>query len=130
MKISRFKTGDSGTFGRWYDDDNTILCFTVERPYIGDHPCINKGTYSFHSYNSPTKGDVWLRDDAAANDGRVAVEIHAANWARQLLGCIAVGEEVKIIDGTEGVTNSKATLAMLKKKLPDEFYLTIEEDFE
>lgn len=114
-----------GTFGGISAENGEHICVTVERPITGDHPCIAPGTYTFNAFQSPTKGDVWLRDDAAANDGRSMIEIHAANWAQQLLGCIAVGESVQDIEGVQGVTNSKATLAMLKQKLPDSFQLVI-----
>lgn len=129
MKIIRFQTDVNGTFGKWLDGDGEQLCFTIERPYTGDHPCIASGTYTFNDYSSPTKGDVWLRDDAAANDGRSMIEIHVANMASQLLGCIAPGLSIGAIDGVPAVLSSHAAFAMLKSKLPSSFELTFEEAF-
>ena len=126
MKILRQPSTDEGTFGEWVNDDGSHLCYTVERQETGDHPRIADGTYTFNSFQSPTKGNVWLRDDEAANDGRSMIEIHAANWATQLLGCVAVGDDIESIEGVRGVTNSKNTLAKLKQELPDSFQLTFQ----
>jgi len=54
------------------------------------------------------------------------IEIHAANFAKQLLGCIAVGSSIGEIDGTPAVLNSQHTLLKLHTILPDHFTLTIE----
>lgn len=128
--LRRYKTGDDGTFGRLYDEQGAQLCVTVERSKKGAYPCIAPGVYEFYQYNSPTKGDVWLRDDEAAEDGRHMIEIHAANWARELKGCIAPGHTVALIEGELGVTSSKATMRMLKGLLPASFELEIVEAFE
>jgi len=53
--------------------------------------------------------------------------IHNANYSRQLLGCIGVGEKHLDIDkdGLIDVTNSKATLKKMYDALPDTFILKI-----
>ena len=53
--------------------------------------------------------------------------IHAANYSRQLLGCIAVGLSHADIDkdGLEDVTSSNATLKKMNEILPDSFMLQI-----
>lgn len=123
--LDRMKTGDFGTFGILTDDDGLIdkQVFTIERSMIGDHPCINPGVYTFNQFDSPTKGDVWLREDCG--DGRTMIEIHPANMASQLLGCIAPGDRISEIDGVPAVLNSKNTFHMLKQVLPKSFQLTI-----
>lgn len=47
--------------------------------------------------------------------GRTFIQIHSANYIKQLLGCIAVGDSVRFLDsdGIPDVTNSKATLRKL-----------------
>lgn len=127
MKILRQPSTDNGTFGEWFDDNNSHLCFTIERPVTGAHPRINNGTYTFNAFTSPTKGDVWLRDDAAANDGRTMIEIHIANKSSELLGCVAPGMSIGTIDGIPAVLSSHAAFAMLKSTLPDSFELTFED---
>lgn len=126
MKIIRKASAEYGTFGQWLDDSSKFLCYTLERPATGDHPCILAGTYTFSQFNSPHNGDVWLRDDKAANDGRSMIEIHPADLASQLLGCIAPGSVIGQLDGIPAVLNSQNTMKMLKASLPEKFILTIE----
>lgn len=125
ITLNRTKTGNTGTFGEILDDSGTHLCYTIERPYTRDHPCINLGTYTFNKYNSPTKGWVWLRDDVAANDGRSEIELHIAQVYTQLLGCIGCGDSLGMLDGLPAVMHSRATFAMLQSTLPNSFTLTI-----
>lgn len=127
--ITRNKTSQNGTFGTWTDEDGSRLAFTVERPKSGVHPCIAPGIYTFNAFISPTKGDVWLRDDDAAHDGRSMIEIHPANLSSQLLGCIAPGDAIGEVGGIPAVLNSKVTFKMLKSELPKSFQLHIVEEF-
>ena len=56
---------------------------------------------------------------------RSGIKIHRANYARQLQGCIAVGEHKMDIDadGDYDITHSQRTLDKLLNELPDEFML-------
>ena len=58
---------------------------------------------------------------------RKYILIHNANYSRQLLGCVAVGEKHIDIDGDglKDVTSSKATLKQLLELLPEQFILKI-----
>ena len=58
---------------------------------------------------------------------RKYILIHNANYSRQLLGCIAVGQKHLDIDGDglTDVTSSKATLKELLELLPEQFILKI-----
>ncbi len=120
--IQRQPSTPEGTFGQWFGDGEQ-LCVTVERPDTGDHPCVAPGNYHFKQFNSPSKGDVWLMTNPP--EGRSMIEVHPANLASELLGCIAPGDTYGMIDGVRAVMNSKNTFSMLKSKLPDEFDLTI-----
>lgn len=122
------RQSDSGqeTFGILQDSNRTTLCCTIERPWLDNQPdisCIPLGTYQFYRFLSPKNGDVWRSYDVP---DRNAIEMHAANFASELEGCIAVGNAMGEIDGIPAVKNSIATLAMLRTKLPDRFNLTIE----
>lgn len=125
--LQRQSDDGNQTFGQLLDkDQSTELCYTIELPWkdnLPDVSCIPPGRYLFYNYLSPSKGKVWRTDSLAP--ARVAIEIHAANWARQLLGCIAVGKTVDVINGTPGVTSSQNTLKMLQSILPEQFYLEI-----
>lgn len=72
---------------------------TVELPWDNNAPdksCVPEGTYDLVPYNSPTHGPTWYLLNSALGVGgagasRSYCELHAANFARQLLGCIAAG---------------------------------------
>jgi len=119
--LTRYKTDNNGTFGR-LSMNCQFLCFTVERPITGDHPCIPVGVYDVEPYQSPSHGDVWLLKDVP---DRSMIEIHVANRASELLGCIAPGTTLGEIGGIPAVLGSKKAFDMLKDTLPSEFPLTI-----
>jgi len=122
---------------------------TMERPWIpnpngpGGHPqtsCIPIGDYTLTPRYSPAKGHHWLLSNpylgiyASPADipegqpwGRSLVLIHSANWAYQLLGCIAPGQSrTRDTQGQWMVTNSVASMISLRKLLTDaELILTI-----
>ena len=127
MTYTLQRMSDSGkeTFGTFLDEDGQHLCVTIERPWddnLPDVSCIPPGTYEFYRFQSPHNGDVW-RTEGVPN--RTAIEIHAANFAHQLEGCIAVGNSIGEIGGIPAILNSKQTLSMLHSVLPDNFSLTI-----
>lgn len=57
--------------------------------------------------------------------GRSEIEIHAANTADELLGCIAVGQYFGMFGDRAGVANSQWTLNHLRDIIPGEFELRI-----
>lgn len=127
MTYTLQRLSDSGneTFGSLLDEDDNHLCVTIERPWLGNHPdtsCIPEGTYDFYRFQSPHNGDVWRTDSVP---DRTAIEIHSANFAHQLEGCIAVGNAIGEIDGIPAILNSKQTLLKLHAILPDRFSLTV-----
>ena len=121
--LQRFQTSDQGTFGKLFNDDGELLCYTVERPYTGDHPCIPVGTYTWVTYDSPTKGSVWLCQPAP--EGRSEIEMHVAQIYTQLLGCIGVGDMLGTLEGLPAVMHSVDTFQMLKATLPGTFSMQI-----
>lgn len=126
MKLIRQPSQPGGTLGTWYNDDGSILCRTIELPWDDNEPdksCIPAADYVFRKYLSPHLGYwVWRADDVQARNN---IEIHIANRARQLLGCIGVGMAFGEIDGELAVLNSQIAFNMLTFKLPDMFTLSI-----
>lgn len=123
--LTRQPNTPDSTFGRWTDSQGKQLCVTVELPWNNNHPetsCIPTGTFLFESYNSPKHGQVWM---AQGVPDRSNIEVHNANWAKQLLGCIGVGKNIELIEGIMGVSNSMETLDYLRITLPKSFTLTI-----
>lgn len=83
------------------DVDNNIAfqCFTLELPWKENKrrvSCIPKGTYQIvPRFSQKYKNHLHILDVP----GRDWILIHEANFVRQLLGCIAVGERRIDIDG-------------------------------
>lgn len=125
ITLTRFKFTPEETFGRLTGDPIASEVFTIERPWLDNQhgiSCIPVGTYDVEKYLSPTKGDVWQVMNVP---NRSNIEIHAANMASQLEGCIAPGDVMGSLAGVPAVLNSKSTFIMLKSILPDNFQLTI-----
>ena len=103
-------------------------CVTVELPWKDNKnsvSCYPAGIYKCRKIVSPTHGDCI---EIMNVPNRTNIQIHAANYARQLLGCTAVGSTMADIDGDGNldVTSSKATLKKLLDAVPDEFELVVE----
>lgn len=130
--IKRTRSNDAGTFGELMldDPDSEYICVTCELPWNDNEPqksCIPVGTYIFNAYSSPTHGQVWMAKNVS---GRSFIQIHAANWPDELLGCIAVGEDYSDNLGGKGpgVTHSQNTMKSLRSIFPNTIQVTITED--
>jgi hypothetical protein len=118
----------STIFGVLLNGDKQLCC-TCERPWLDNTPdvsCIPPGSYDFTTYESPTKGQVWITQDVP---GRTNIEVHSANWPSQLEGCIAVGDGYlrDALFRIVGVGDSRKTMDMLRGELPDSFTLVVED---
>ncbi len=123
--LDRIKFTSNETFGMLTGDPIQSHVFTIERPWLNNQhgiSCIPNGVYDVEKYISPTKGDVWLLQNVP---NRSEIEIHPANFASQLEGCIAPGNAMGEIGGVPAVLGSQVTFHMLKSVLPDKFQLTI-----
>ena len=109
MILERFLMDDWGTFGRLLLDNGKEV-FTVEPPWENNDPmvsCIPEGTYP------ASRGTFQNRyEDLELHNvpGRSKVEMHGANWAHQLKGCIAPGMEIGWLDGERCVLRSQTAL--------------------
>ena len=134
--LQRRLSTEEGTFGDWTSDTG-FKCVTLERPSTGDHPCILEGIYccivrkSGENYcviNGVKDYHVYGLQDV---EGRDDIEIHSANWFFQLIGCIAVGQEIVPIETPykvimTGINHSRDTLTRLMADMNREpFLLTI-----
>lgn len=132
MRIEVLRTIDNGkqTNGVLYvvDEDKILFeCYTLELPWKDNQrrvSCIPEGEYKGIKHHSPKFGNsVWIQDVP----NRSEILIHPANYVRQLLGCIAVGSDLKDIDsdGLEDTTNSRNTMDKLLSFLPKSFDVQI-----
>ncbi|MGA7236316.1 MAG: DUF5675 family protein [Bryobacteraceae bacterium] len=122
--VRRPSTPD-GTLGIWFNRDGTELCKTIELPWLDNHPetsCIPAMVVRFERFISPKHGQVWVATDVP---DRSEIEVHNANLAKQLLGCIGVGNSFGTLEGLPAVLNSVDTLNRLRATLPGSFRLNI-----
>jgi hypothetical protein len=106
--------GNDATTGVLQIDGKTL--YSIELPWHNndqDISCVPAGTYDLIPYQSPSHGSTWRLHNPTLNvygygftpeGARSQVEMHSANWARQLKGCIAFGlEDQPMIDPATGI---------------------------
>jgi hypothetical protein len=114
--ISRLESTDSGTFGLLTCEGLTL--YTGELPWRDNSPdvsCIPIGEYEARISYSPHFNKNLYH---VLVPGRVAIEIHAANFCGdaslglkcQLHGCIALGLNLGEFDGQKALVSSRAAL--------------------
>ncbi len=124
--LTRYETGPEGTYGKLVTD-NGFQCSIMELPWADNKPeisCILPGDYECRKVESARFGSVYKLVDS---NGRTEVLIHAANWPRQIRGCLAPGRAVGLVLGIKGVMSSRDALNGLEADLdaPGPFLLTI-----
>ena len=126
LKITRFYMDDC-TLGRL--TYGKFQCFTLELPMLDNAQNISciypNGGFIGRKHFSPHNGDCIAIDNVM---NRTNIQMHAANFTRQIKGCIAVGDGIKFLDNDSipDVTNSVKTLGALLAVLPDTFKIVIE----
>lgn len=124
MKVTLFrvKEDEYGTHGYMVDEDNNILCRTIERRWHDnqhDISCIPDGTYPCVPHIKSNNGQhCWLLNNVP---GRTGVLIHTGNTENDSEGCIIVGRDPT----PEGVSHSMEALDHLHFVLPDNFDLAV-----
>ena len=102
MILTRFISTDYGTFGKLAVGDKTF--YTVEKPWQNNAPeisCVPDGNYTLTPHNSKKYGNVlcMINEDIGVthfkepNSKRFACLIHVANYEKDVLGCIGLGEK-------------------------------------
>ena len=128
-KISRVcSTVKHGTFGVFMIKDVPI-CVTLEETWLDNmrrESCIPEGVYTVRKYSGTKYKDVW---QIYGVPNRTAILIHWGNTERNTAGCVLMGRYFAKFGDRHGVADSRKTIDMLRKKLPDEFRLYIEDNF-
>lgn len=119
---------------------------TIERPWVPGPEgsvcghqltsCIAKGLYRLDSRETEAKGKHWILSNAAlgvyryavpeGEYGRALVLIHSANWAHELLGCIAPGLSRGYMENEWGVRSSRDAMIELRTRLAETPALSLE----
>lgn len=115
------------TLGNLLRPSGEVLCQTLELAWDDNEPevsCIPPGIYKCVKHDSARHPDTW---EVTGVPDRSEILIHAGNTINDTNGCILVGNAFGRIDGDSAVLNSKETIKMLRKTLPDEFMLDVQE---
>ncbi len=112
------------------DENNNILFSSqsLERGWLNNArniSCIPAGIYKLKLEWSPKfQKDLWEIYDVP---NRRECKFHAANFSRQLNGCIALGKERTDIDGDSfiDITNSRNTMKLFHKAMEGESISTL-----
>lgn len=100
LTLTRTQLTANCTLGQIELPDGTIL-YSLELPWhdnIKNESCVPPGVYKLIPYTSPKHDSTWYLENEELGVGgagceRSFCEIHSANWASQLEGCIALGLE-------------------------------------
>lgn len=127
-QLDRVKTNYHGTFGV-FSIDGLPVCVTLEETWLQNlrnESCIPEGVYDVVKYSGTKYKDVWLIKGVP---NRSAILIHWGNTERNTAGCILVGKYFARFGDRHGIADSKRTVEMLRRKLPDQFQLYIKDCF-
>ena len=128
--LSRAPSTPNETCGDWLSDSG-FAAKTIERIWLNDAPnisCEKEGEYLCLWQFSKAHGRNLYH--LQTTDGRGGIEIHAANVADQLRGCIAIGDSLTQFGKNSialgmplkdcwGVTDSVATIYKLEADMRD-----------
>lgn len=117
MLLKRFAYLPSATLGELFLNNGASL-YTIERPWLNNQSfisCIPCGTYELEwDVTGRIKNVPRLRDTMP----RTQINIHVANYARELHGCIAPGLDWKFISDKEVmVLQSRAAMGLILETL-------------
>jgi hypothetical protein len=105
--------------------DKIFRFVTIELPWKSnqkDISCIPNGNFMVTKINSPKHGNCF---GITGVPEREDIEIHSANTADQLEGCIAVGLSWGYMEGKRAVFNSRIALKNLLDAMPKSTCITI-----
>lgn len=114
ITVQRMRKTQDGIFGKLSLDWAPFTCYTVENLLHA----ITPGVYTVEFTWSPEFNMITPLLDVP---GRTAIRIHPANWPKQLLGCIAVGDK----EEPDAIDNSRITYGQLVKLLNQQAGMSI-----
>lgn len=116
INLYRFAHFKTGTLGRLVLPNGAEL-YTIERPWLNNKPfvsCVPSGLYELEW---DTTGRVTNVPRLRSVAERTHINIHVANWASELQGCIAPGLSWNFSENIPAVEQSSDALALLMESL-------------
>ena len=126
FRLTRLASIGDSTIGILEDTDGGFSCCTIEREWKNNEPFLSRvpaGVYSVFKHRSPKNGDVFMFDNEDTAP-RTYIQIHVANKASELAGCVGVGSSFGILDGNVAVLGSRKAMNLLYDKY-DKFMLHV-----
>ena len=133
ITLNRIKMQTDGTLSEVSVNANgpeeATIFYGIEKPWRNNEPfnsCIPAGCYTLQSFDSPRFGSTWaiVGGTVAKFKGqaeRYACLFHAANYGKQVEGCIGLGL-------TSGETEDKALAVWTSKKAMAKFFALLEHE--
>lgn len=122
IRLLRTKQDQYGVHGQMEDDTGKVVAYTIERPWLGNHPdvsCVPDGKYICEQHVKSNNGQkCWELQNVP---GRTAILIHTGNTEGDSEGCIIIG----LMFNDQGVLESELALDQLHTILPSTFELDI-----
>ena len=140
LTLERFAYSPTETEGLVRLDAETTL-YTLERPWRSGSPggvpfesCVPDGPYELLRHTRPGGDEVlalWNPDLGVFYDeeekgdqpGRYLILIHAGNYVRDVVGCIAPGRSRICHNGERMVTNSRSAMRLILDRNPERLHI-------
>jgi hypothetical protein len=120
LVLQRLHRTSYATYGQLLDEENRILCVTLELPWwqnARDVSCVPPGEYPAHrSIHHSADGRTYEAFALVGVPDRDGIQIHVANLPSQLKGCIATGThfgEIAIASGDSGYGVGESEIAFV-----------------
>ena len=101
-----------------------LLLFSLERPWKNNSRNVSSIPYGNfrcdYTYSPRFKRKLYLLRDVP---GRSGIRIHAANWSYELMGCIALGMQIGVLEGEVGLLRSAPAIEKLVRFMNEDSFL-------
>lgn len=120
--LQRYKGTQGRTLGEFRCRD--LLLFSLERPWKNNSRNVSSIPYGNYrcdyTYSPRFKKHLYLLRNVPGRDG---IRIHSANLPEELMGCIALGLQIGVLEGEVGILKSDAAMAKLERFMDLESFM-------
>ena len=128
--LHRLEQTDFATYGQILDDEQNVVCVTLELPWRDNHEdtsCVPGGTYVAHRRPANETRHGYDVFELTGVPSRKHVQLHIGNLPHDSLGCILLGSNLGTVNGQPGITGSAAAFRRFMSRMDgiNTFTLTI-----